>query len=96
MNEPKVLTPAEAAPLLGVNAKTVVRLCTDGLLTYFKVGKLYRIRRDWVDAYIAQFLGSNGVSGEPSPASLVSLPTRRFPALRGGRKRGPHSSRAAS
>jgi excisionase family DNA binding protein len=48
----KLVSPREAAALLGVNRETLYRLCARGELPYMRVGSVLRID---LAAYVAQF-----------------------------------------
>lgn len=50
---PKLIDPKEAAQILGVNPRTVTRMCADGTLKAVRVRSLWRINRD----YLMQFAG---------------------------------------
>lgn len=52
----EMLTPKQAADILGVSARTVHKLCREGLLRSVGVGRLIRIRRDSLDEYTRQGL----------------------------------------
>lgn len=48
----EILTVGEAATILRVSEKTIVRELRKGSLKGSKVGGAWRIRRNWVDEYI--------------------------------------------
>jgi excisionase family DNA binding protein len=84
-----ILTPQEAADVLKVSASTITRLCARGELQHVRIGKLVRIRREWLDAYLDR--GSNGSDGVSNAGATVQQPigpARKYPGLRGGIKRG--------
>lgn len=93
MND-QVLTAQQAAALLQVSPATVSRLCQRGELPYVKVGRQLRFRQEWLDAYLNRNLDSDGVSQRVQSVQSALGSARRFPALRGGRKRVPHDEKA--
>ena len=66
------LTIQDVADRMGVEYKTVYRLVTSGKLPSFRVGRVYRIRPQDLDAYIESQLG-----GRPT-AAAESLPSLRL------------------
>jgi excisionase family DNA binding protein len=86
-----VLTLAEAADVLKVSAKTVTRLALDGKIRYLLVGKQYRFRRSWIDAFIDRNEDSNAAE----MVAVKPVMTARIGQLRGGRTRPSVASPAA-
>lgn len=82
-----LLTPAQAAALLGLHPKTVARMARDGRLPAVKVGAGWRFRADQLD--IA--LPSRPVAVDP-PCAARRRPVKVEPAsvaaIRGKRERG--------
>ena len=52
-----LLTPAEAAELLGLGRSTVYELLASGALESICIGRARRIPRDALDGYVAQLRG---------------------------------------
>lgn len=86
-----ILTIAEAADILKVSVKTVTRLCLRGELRYLLVGKQYRFRRAWLDA----FIDSNVVSNGAESVADTPVKTAKIGPLRGGRPRASGAAPAA-
>lgn len=91
-----ILTAIEAADFLKVSPSTITRLCQRGELTYFKVGRLIRFRREWLDAYAAPNHGSDDDRDRGHTTHAAIGAARRFPPLRGGRHAQPHGTKEAS
>ena len=51
---PDILTPSEVAEVFRVPARTVITLLRKGELKGFKVGKVWRVRRVDMDAYLGR------------------------------------------
>lgn len=47
-----LLTTAQAAEYLGVHPKTMERMLRYGEVRSAKIGRRYRIRREWLEAYV--------------------------------------------
>jgi excisionase family DNA binding protein len=60
-DEQDIITPAEAARILGVHQRTVQRLLKRGELPGFRAGFHWRIRRSELEAYIRR------QSNQPQP-----------------------------
>ncbi len=54
---PAVLTTAQAAILLQIHPECCARLCKNNELPCFKVGRLYRIRKEQLKQYIESMGG---------------------------------------
>lgn len=48
MDIPETLTPVEAAELLGVERRTIIRWCQQRVLEGYQLGKLWYVRKDSV------------------------------------------------
>ena len=55
-----LLTPAEGAKLLGIHPKTLVKMARAKLIQAIRIGKHWRFRASWINAYIANQLQSSG------------------------------------
>ncbi|WP_035931936.1 MULTISPECIES: helix-turn-helix domain-containing protein [Pseudofrankia] len=55
-----MLTPAEAAELLGLGRSTVYELLASGELESICIGRARRIPRDALDSYVARLRGLGG------------------------------------
>ena len=64
MPDDEILTAEEAATLLKVSSKTVLKLARDGELPAQKVGRAWRFCRTELVAYVAQ--GDRSPIGAPS------------------------------
>jgi excisionase family DNA binding protein len=53
-----LITPAEAGALLGVHAKTALKMARAKLIPAIRIGKHWRFRASWLNAYIANQLQS--------------------------------------
>jgi excisionase family DNA binding protein len=54
-----LLTPAEGAKLLGIHAKTLIKMARAKLIQAIRIGKHWRFRASWINAYIANQLQSS-------------------------------------
>jgi excisionase family DNA binding protein len=54
-----LLSPVQAAALLGVHPKTLVRMARSGEVPALRIGKHWRFRASLLNAYIADKLQSN-------------------------------------
>ena len=54
-----LITPAEAGALLGVHAKTALKMARAKLIPAIRIGKHWRFRTSWLNAYIANQLQSS-------------------------------------
>lgn len=86
MNRP--YTPETLANRWGVSATMIRNMCSDGAITYFRVGKLYRIPAQAVEEYECQKSASDGSEagsastgaarmGSDSAISLRHAPERK-------------------
>jgi excisionase family DNA binding protein len=55
-----LINPVEAAKLLGIHAKTLIKLARASLIPAIRIGKHWRFRASWLNAYIAKQLQSSG------------------------------------
>ena len=55
-----LINPAEAGSLLGVHAKTAIKMARAKLIPGIRIGKHWRFRASWLNAYIADQLKSSG------------------------------------
>jgi excisionase family DNA binding protein len=55
-----LINPAEAGSLLGVHAKTAIKMARAKLIPGIRIGKHWRFRASWLNAYIANQLQSSG------------------------------------
>lgn len=63
----EILEPKEVARLLKVNHRTVVRWAEQGKLPGFKLGDLWRFRREALDEYIRQLEKGRPTFTETNP-----------------------------
>jgi excisionase family DNA binding protein len=55
-----LITPAEAGALLGIHAKTALKMARANLLPGIRIGKHWRFRASWLNIYVANQLQSSG------------------------------------
>jgi excisionase family DNA binding protein len=55
-----LLTPAEGAELLGIHAKTLIKMARAKVIQAIRIGKHWRFRASWINEYIADQLQSSG------------------------------------
>jgi excisionase family DNA binding protein len=63
----EILEPKEVAKLLKVNHRTVVRWAEQGKLPGFKLGDLWRFRREAIEEHIRQLEKGTITFTDPSP-----------------------------
>ena len=76
MNE-EILTIQEVAELLKVADKTVYSMAQRGDLPAFKVGGLWRFRRQDIDAWITERVARGGRTSPPSAKSMAKAEPKR-------------------
>ena len=54
-----LLTPAEGANLLGIHAKTLIKMARANLIQAIRIGKHWRFRTSWINVYVANQLQSS-------------------------------------
>ena len=54
-----LLTPAEGANLLGIHAKTLIKMARGNMIQAIRIGKHWRFRASWINTYIANQLQSS-------------------------------------
>ena len=57
-----LLTPREAAPLIGMHEKTVIALAREGKLPFIRMGKYWKTRQSWLDGWVETQLQSRHTS----------------------------------
>jgi excisionase family DNA binding protein len=69
----EILEPKEVAKLLKVNHRTVVRWAEQGKLPGFKLGDLWRFRREAIEEHIRQLEKGRRTSTDASPQAEKSV-----------------------
>jgi excisionase family DNA binding protein len=79
----EILEPKEVAKLLKVNHRTVVRWAEQGKLPGFKLGDLWRFRREAIEEHIRQLEKGTRTSTDTGPQDTkptTDAPSDRSPA----------------
>jgi len=78
---PDYLTIQDVANEMGVEYKTVYRLVTSGKLPSFRVGRVYRIRRQDLDRYIEEQIYGGDVRATPDEKLICSVCGATIPSV---------------